>query len=259
MHVAAPRSGWQWLAEGLRLFRASPTRWTLLVVAYWMLIAVVNNVDYLGSILVAICLPGFSASFMLICEEARLGRPLRLALLFSGFQRYPRTIFLLGALYLAGISLVLAITTLADGGLLMNWLLFNRPPPESAILEGKLSTALLLAALLATPVLMAFWFAPVLSALEGMSASKALFYSFFACWRNWRALSVYFLAVTVFAIFIAMFVAIFAVVSGGNPNAARGFMLAATIMMMPTLFGSFYAAYVEIFPRVDAAEPPPAG
>ena len=42
-----------------------------------------------------------------------------------------------------------------------------------------------------------------------------------------------------------------------NPNAARGFMLAATIVMMPTLFGSFYAAFVEIFPRTDTPEPRP--
>ena len=51
-----------------------------------------------------------------------------------------------------------------------------------------------------------------------------------------------------------MFVALFAVLAGGNPNAARGFMLAATIVMMPTLFGSFYAAFVEIFPRMEAPE-----
>ena len=103
----------------------------------------------------------------------------------------------------------------------------------------------------------AFWFAPMLCALEGMGAGKALFFSFFACLRNWRALSVYFLAVTLFAMFIAMFVAMFAVLSGGNPNAARGFLLAATIMMMPTLFGSFYAAYLEIFRPAPAPTPTP--
>ncbi len=254
MHIAPARSGWRWLAEGLRLFRASPGRWTSLVVAYWLLIAIVNRIDYLGSIIVAICLPAFSASFMVVCDEIQRGRPVRLAMLFAGFQRYPRAMVLLGVIYLVSMAAVLAISALADGGVLMNWLLLNKPPEESVIREGKLSASLLLAAVAATPMLMAFWFAPLLVAFEGMSAAKSLFYSFFACWRNWRALFVYGGAVTIFAIFIAMFVALFAVISGGNPNAARGFMLAATIVMMPTLFGSFYAAYVEIFPRTEAPE-----
>jgi len=161
---------------------------------------------------------------------------------------------LLGVIYLVSVTAVLGVSALADGGLLMNWLLLNKPPEESVIVEGKLSGSLLLAAAAATPMLMAFWFAPVLAAFEGMSSAKSLFYSFFACWRNWRALAVYGAAVTIFAMFLAMFVALFAVLSGGNPNAARGFMLAATIVMMPALFGSFYAAFVEIFPRRQSPE-----
>ncbi|OFZ99075.1 MAG: hypothetical protein A3H35_19040 [Betaproteobacteria bacterium RIFCSPLOWO2_02_FULL_62_17] len=254
MHIAPAKSGWKWLAEGLRLFRASPGRWTLLVVAYWLLIAIVNRIDYLGAIAVTICLPGFSASFMVVCDEIRRGHPLRLTMLFAGFQRNPRTMVLLGVIYLVSVTAVLGISALADGGVLMNWLLLNKPPDERAILEGKLSASLLLAAVAATPMLMAFWFAPLLAAFEDMSAAKSLFYSFFACWRNWRALCVYGCAVTIFAMFIAMFVALFAVLSGGNPNAARGFMLAATIVMMPTLFGSFYAAFVEIFPRAESPQ-----
>ena len=235
------------------MFRASPGRWTFLVLAYWLVIAFVNRIDYVGSIIVAISLPGFSASFMVVCEEIQRGRTLRPALLFAGFRSNPRTMLWLGVAYLVSVTAVLGISALADGGVLLNWLLLNKPPEESVIVEGKLSGSLLLAAVAATPMLMAFWFGPVLAAFEGMSAAKSLFYSFFACWRNWRALSVYGCAVTLFSMFMAMLVALFAVLAGGNANAARGFMLAATIVMMPTLFGSFYAAFVEIFPRTKVA------
>jgi hypothetical protein len=40
---------------------------------------------------------------------------------------------------------------------------------------------------LASPLLMAFWFAPLLTAWDGVSAGKSLFFSFVASWRNWRA------------------------------------------------------------------------
>ena len=257
MRVAPARNGWKWLTEGLRYFRASPAWWTLLVLAYWMLIALVNRIDYIGSLIVAICLPAFSLSFMIICEEIRNKRALHIRLLFSGFMRNTRTLLQLGVIYLVAIGLVLAVSALADGGTLMDWILFNRPPEESVIREGKMSGSLMIAALLATPVIMSFWFAPLLAGSMGMGAAKSLFYSYFACWRNWRALCVYGAAVTLFAMLIAVFVAIFAVASGGNANAARGLMMAATIVMMPTLFGSFYAAYIDIFPHDDEPEATP--
>jgi hypothetical protein len=254
LRVVPARNGWVWLAEGLRYFRASPGMWTLLMLAYWMLIAMMNRFGPVGSIAMAICLPAFSASFAVICDTLRRRQPLRPILLLAGFQHHPRIMLTLGVLYLAGISVVLAISSLADGGTLMDWILFNKPPTEATLKEGKLSASLPLAAILATPVLMAFWFAPLLVVFEGMPAVKALFYSFFACLRNWRALFMYCGAVTLFAMFVAMFVAMFAVMAGGNPNAARGFMLAATIMIMPALFGSFFAAYIDIFPSKE--EPP---
>ena len=254
MQIVPARNGWLWLAKGLRLFRASPGRWTLLVLAYWLLIALVNQIEYLGSIVVAVCLPGFSASFMVVCDELRRGRPLHLVLLFTGFRRNTRTMILLGVIYLLWVTAVLGISALADGGALLNWLLLNKPPEESVVLEGKLTGSLLLAAVAATPMLMAFWFAPVLAAFADMPATKSLFYSFFACLRNWRSMAAYGAAITIFAMFMAMFVALFTVLSGGNPNAARAYMLAATIVMMPALFGSFYAAFVEIFPGIEAPE-----
>ncbi|MFM9967950.1 MAG: BPSS1780 family membrane protein [Burkholderiales bacterium] len=250
MQVVPARAGWLWLAEGLRIFRSSPGMWTLLVLAYWLLLSMTNRAGWLGSILVAVCLPAFSASFAIACDELKNGRPIQLRLLFAGFQRQPRSALVLGAIYLLSMVAILGISALFDGGLLLDWILFNKNPSEADILQGRFSSSMPIAALVASPVLMAFWFAPLLVAFEGMSAIKALFYSFFACLRNWRALIAYGAAIFVFAIFVAMFVALFAVMAGGNANAARGFMLAATIMIMPALFGSFYAAYLDIFPRI---------
>lgn len=259
LRIAPARNGWLWLADGLRYFRASPGMWTLLMVAYWMLIAVMNRFGPAGSIVMAVCLPAFSASFAIVCDHIRQGQPVRPAVLFAGFLRHPKHALALGVLYLASISLVLALSSLIDGGALMDWILFNKPPTEAMMLEGKLSVSLPFAAILATPILMAFWFAPLLVAFEGMAAAKALFYSFFACLRNWRALLMYCGAVTLFAMFVAMFVAMFAVIAGGNPHAARGFMLAATIMIMPALFGSFFVAYVDLFPPNKSTSDSPPG
>ena len=249
LRVVPARNGWKWLADGMNFFRASPGMWTLLVLAYWFLLAIMSSIGPIGSIIVAICLPAFSASFSVICDEIRRGNAVRPTLLFAGFQRHPRAALTLGVIYLGSITATLALSALADGGMLMDWILFNKPPTEADLKEGKLSLSLPLAAILATPVLMAFWFAPLLVVFEHMSASKSLFYSFFACLRNWRSLFMYGGAVTMFAMFVAIFVAMFAVLAGGNPHAARGLMLGASFLFMPTLFGSFFGAFVDIFPH----------
>ena len=62
------------------------------------------------------------------------------------------------------------------------------PPPAEAPMS--LPVFLAMVALL-LPYTMTMWFAPVLSGWYGLSAPKALFFSFFACWRNRAAMLVY--------------------------------------------------------------------
>jgi uncharacterized membrane protein len=51
--------------------------------------------------------------------------------------------------------------------------------------------ALLLAALLFTPLLMATWFSPGLALFESFTAGRALWWSLWACWVNWRPILYY--------------------------------------------------------------------
>jgi hypothetical protein len=226
--------------------------WTLLVFTYWILIALVNQIPVAGPLVGTLFLPAFSVSFMAMCEELDRNGPLRPTLLFAGFRRQLRTLLVLGGLYLLAVMLVLGISALADGGTLANWVIYGTAPSATAIRDGSISNALIIAAIAGTPVVMAFWFAPVLTAWEGMGAAKALFFSFFAGWRNWRAFLFYgaVLALAGAALSVALLTA--AVMLRGHPDLLRLGLIAAVLVTMPTLFGSFYAAYRDIFPH-DAA------
>ena len=223
--------------------------WTLLVFTYWILIALVNQIPVAGPLVGTLFLPAFSVSFMAMCEELDRNGPLRPMLLFAGFRRQLRTLLILGGLYLLAVMLVLGISALADGGALANWVIYGTAPSATAIRDGSVSNALIVAAIAGTPVVMAFWFAPVLSAWEGMGAAKALFFSFFAGWRNWRAFLFYgaVLALAGAALSVALLTA--AVMLRGHPDLLRLGLIAAVLVTMPTLFGSFYAAYRDIFPH----------
>jgi hypothetical protein len=224
--------------------------WTLLVFAYWILIAIVNQLPVVGPLVATLFLPAFSVSFMAMCAELDERRPLHPMLLFAGFRKGVPTLLILGGLYLLAIVLVLGISTLADGGALANWVIYGTAPSATAIRDGSLSSALIVAAMAGTPVVMAFWFAPVLAAWDGMGAAKALFFSFFAGWRNWRAFLFYGAVLTLAGAALTAGLVTAALMLRGHPELLRLGLIAAVLVTMPTLFGSFYAAYRDIFQSV---------
>jgi hypothetical protein len=104
------------------------------------------------------------------------------------------------------------------------------------------------AAALYLPVMMMFWFAPVLVAWHGVSAAKALFFSFVACLINWRAFVAYGVVavlMTVVAPLLVLSAVLYA--SGGALRAqAISLMFPLILVMLPTLLASFYVSYRDV-------------
>jgi hypothetical protein len=153
----------------------------------------------IGTIATTLCIPAFSVSLMNACRNIEAGRPLAPPLLFSGF---PEAICARCSPWApstwrdGGHS---RLSALADGGALMQ-LDARRPEARgSVVTDAHLLLATQIALILLCPLMMAYWYAPVLAAWHGLSPAKALFFSFVACARNWRAFLVYSLAILVVA------------------------------------------------------------
>jgi hypothetical protein len=256
MEIVPARNGWLWLVKGFALFRKSPVTWLFLVLTYWMAMALLGEIRYLGVALSTVLLPAFSVSFMIVCAVLDRGAMLRPALLASGFRSRLGTLLLLGALYLLSIGAALAIASVADAGALLQWVIVGQEPPAAAIRDGSVSRAFMLAAAAGTPILMAFWFAPVLVAWDRMGAGKSLFYSFFSVLRNWRAFLTYAGAFVLGGTAFLLLSAVVVVITGGQAGAMRFFGLAFTLLTLPTIFGSFYASYRDIFPGSPVPQAP---
>ena len=247
--VVGAARGARWLGDGWRLFRAAPLGWLAIVLAYWLVMTVISMVPLLGVAVAGILVPGMSVGFMAAARAAERGGRLELALLLEGLRQAPRPQLILGAAYLASLALVLAATSLADGGALARWMMTGQRPDDSVLQSSDFAAAMAVAALLYAPVMMMFWFAPTLVAWHATPPAKALFFSFAACLMNWRAFIAYGGAaalVTLVLPFIALSALV--LVSGGSLRLdAMALVFPLLILLLPTLLASFYASYRDVF------------
>ena len=241
--------GLGWLAQGWRLFRVAPLGWLVLVFSYWFLMTLVSVLPLIGVVAASLLVPPFSVGFMAASRAAERGGPIALGLLFEGFRNRVEVQLTLGGVYLLSLVLLLAATALADGGALARWMLAGEAPGAEVVRSGAFVLALVFAAALYVPVMLSFWFAPVLAAWHAIGAPKALFFSFYACWLNWRAFLTYGLAAAALTL-VLPFVALstLALVAQDVGRASvMSLVLPLVIVLLPTLFASFYASYRDIF------------
>lgn len=247
--------GGRWLAEGWRLFRVSPPTWLALVFAYWMIMTAVSFVPLVGLAVATLLIPAFSVGFMAASRNCERSGKLELSLLFEGFRGRPAVQLVLGCVYLLLLAALIGATSMADGGSLARWMLTGRRPDDEALQSDGFVSALALAAGLYLPIMMLFWFAPVLGAWHAMGAAQSLFYSFFASLLNWRAFLGYGLAATLVTVVIPFVVLSgLLLASGGKLRfGVVALVFPLLIILLPTLFASFYASYKDVFGAEDQA------
>ncbi|MDP1589713.1 MAG: BPSS1780 family membrane protein, partial [Prosthecobacter sp.] len=161
--------GWNWIVEGFHLFRTNPALLTFLVFGYWLTLVFLNLMPLIGMVVAPLCVPALSVGVMNGCRALERESGNGFGLLFSGFRKNGSVLLILGAAYLAGTLAVFAVSALFDGGALFAIMMAGEPPPEDLLQSDQLMLALQVALILMVPLLMAFWFAPLLAAWEGMS------------------------------------------------------------------------------------------
>ena len=253
------KRGLAWVVEGYRLFAKSPLLLVLLILSYWFLMVASNIVPVLGPIIATILIPTFSVGLMVACRALEQDKAIEFNQLFAGFKTNFPALLRLGIVYLVATVLILAVSALIDGGALMKAMLLGAKPAEDAVEEDRLLWAIEVSAVLFIPVLMGFWFAPVLAAWHRMPAFKSLFFSYFACLHNVRAFLVYGAVLVVLtAIFpVAIFALFAALLKTVGARLAIIVLMPVFFVLIATLFASFYVSYRDIFQDRDAANAMP--
>lgn len=241
-------SGWRWIAEGFRLYRRNPSLLILLALNYWLLFLILFLIPIVGSLAANVVLHVLSVTVMNGCRAVDRNTPVAVDIVWSGFKRNLPNLLRLGALYLLCeivIAMILVLGFGASFGEIVGGsaMMGERPPGAEA-----LPPILFVALGLTVPLILAFWFAPILVAWHDVGVVKAVFFSAVAVLRNWIAFLVYGAS----AVLISSLVPSALGLLGGSGGAMATISMLAALMilafvLMPTLFASIYVSYREVF------------
>lgn len=236
------RHGVLWLIAGFQLFRRSPPLLTGLSFSYLLLVIVINLIPGIGPFLLPLVLPTLTAMLGNGCRAIESGRELTLPMLVEGISLQRVGMIRLGGLHLLG-STLLVLVSMALGTQLN---LGDGMNEEEAVALLKELAVLLV---FASPLLMAFWFAPLLTLWDDVPAGKAVFFSFVASWRNWRAFAMYGLAVLVVGVLMPGVVLVIASLISPSLVAILSVVLRMLLLFIlaPVLVASVYLSYRDVF------------
>ncbi|PTR08084.1 hypothetical protein C8R32_106166 [Nitrosospira sp. Nsp5] len=230
------KQGWQWIVTGFYIFRQIPLVWILLCTTLLLIAVTLSLIPMAGQFIFTLLSPVFLAGLMIGCRALEQGEKLEIAHLLAGFRSTPGPLITIGGIYLVGQVLILGLFMLVGGDVLMDLLIDGKRVDENELksVSGNMLSASLVGLTLSVPLMMATWFAPLLVIFNGMAAVDAMRLSFVACLKNIIAFQIYGITLVALVILATM------------PYGLGLFIL------IPTLFGSIYASYRDIF--VDTAE-----
>ena len=243
--------GWAWIIEGFALWKRNPALITFLVFGYWLCLLVLAAVPFIGQILMSLAMPALSLGIYNGCKAVAEKRKAGPEILISGFKQNLPEQIKIGGIYLAGTFVVLGLTALVDGGILAELMLGQRKLDEATAEDPMLSASLIVGTMCSTPLMMAYWFAPLLAGWGRLSAVKAMFFSLVACWRNWRAFLAYGIGLMLAVLIPGLLIGLLGLIS---PILGTLPAIALPAIFIPVVFASFYANASDVFGQIGPDE-----
>jgi hypothetical protein len=230
-------NAWVWIVNGFNLFKANPAMWIILLVIYLAIMIPISMLPVIGSVVSTLLAPVFAAGMMWGCQALIKNQDLEINHLFEGFKRNTSQLISIGGIYMVSLLFVAVIVVLAldkdTAELLVQGKDLSREQADAMLMP------IMIALLLIMPVLMAYWFAPVLAGLHNLSAVEAMKLSFSACLKNMLPFLLYGV--------IFMVLLIVAIIPFG-----LGLLVVAPMMMT-----SLYSSYADVFGIEQTVPAPP--
>jgi len=249
------RAGWQWIRDGLVLFRRQPLPIFTWAMSLSLTLMLASLLPPIGPLLIVILVPVIGFLTLSICRHIDAGRAVTPHMWLQPLQRkglFKRLVGM-GALY-GALSLIV--------GLLIFWPAMTSLSDE--LVRDVLSTGELrdLMVALQTPLIIftianllisaVFWYAPAMTGFFGLRIMQAMFFSAVACWRNKSAFLVYGLSWG--GVFLGLdmgidWAAALLLALGLPPSVIVLLQIPANVAVAAVLYCSVLPSYVSVFGR----------
>ena len=188
-HSVPAGNGWSWIANGFWHFKQNPGTWIGVVVIWLVLLLVLALIPLIGSIATILLMPVLMGGILLGAQAQADNKDLETSHLFAGFSKNTGDLVLVGVLYSLGVFVMVLVIALLVGGLALVSGVFEETGDLTAALamiENPVGIILFVLIIfgLSLPIVMAYWFAPVLVVLHNKSAIEAMKLSFKGCLKN---------------------------------------------------------------------------
>lgn len=221
-------AGIGWITQSWPLVKNDLGAWILIVLALFGIQVFLGMVPGIGDVVSSVISPVLTGGILMGARAVHAGKKLRFDYLFEGFKQKFAPLAALGAITLGVMLLFGIIFAGAFGVTNMQALQDGSMTPED-VLAGFNMGLVVIGVIMMIFVLLLFWFATQLVALNDVPVVQSLGMSLKACLHNPLPLLVYLFAM-VGLLFIGMIP-----------------LLLGWLLVVPLLFASMYISYGEIF------------
>lgn len=271
LQTVAPRQGWLWFRDGVRLFLRRPLAFSLMLLAFLLASLVLMSLPVVGVVGLA-AWPLLSLGMMIAARAALRGEAVHLGQLIEPLRARAggrRTLLALCAVYGVSAFLIVLLATWAQGDSAQAlWQAIQShglgsPEAMRAMADPRVTNGLLVLSALGALLAVPFWHAPALVHWEQQGLWQALFSSTVAVWRAKAAFVVYGAAWIAASLALSTLLGLVVGLIGAASIAA---LLMPVLMLMLTaaFYVSVWFSFVDSFAaaRDDAppssAPPPPS-
>ncbi|MDO9434801.1 BPSS1780 family membrane protein [Hydrogenophaga sp.] len=236
LNIVPARTGFLWVKLGARTFFRQPLGMAGLFFMFMATVSVLSIVPFVGTLVALALVPAATLGLMAATREAEQGRfpmPSTLVSAFRGGPSKTRSMLILGAMYAAGLMLVLGVSALFATDVPPVDMPGGEVTPER-MREMLSSQGLWVALILYVPLLMAFWHAPALVYWHGVTPFKSLFFSVMACWANKGAMLLYTLGWMVVIMIAGVLMNLLAALLGGT--ALLNLLIYPMVLLLAAMF-----------------------
>jgi uncharacterized membrane protein len=224
---------WAWIVSGFELFKANPVMWIVILLIYLAIIIPISLVPVIGSVVSTLLAPVFAAGMMWGCKALVNKQDLEINHLFEGFKKSTAQLIAVGGIYMLSLLVIAVMVVLSLNKEVVELLMKGQELSQEQ--ASSMMLPILFAMLLIVPILMAYWYAPVLIGLHNLKAVEAMKLSFVACLKNMLPFLLYGLIFTV--------ILVVAIIPFGL----------GLIVAIPVMMTSLYTSYVDVFNITESA------